>query len=452
MRKSKRILALSLAMAMSATCFTACGGGDDDGGGVSTPKPAPTLANDTKVQPPEQFPDNPDAKQIKLKVWAPAEEKNVVQGLCQQFDGAHPEFKIEFEFGDCAEPSAYEQVSKDPTTAADVFYFANDQLANLRDGGYIAKVPAEIKDRITPQLDDKALASCTVDGDLYSFPFTANLWYLYYNKSLFEGAGVDISSLDSIINANIAGCDYNFSIPLNNGWYIGGFFLGENGCTLFGPDGTDPRSCDWANDTGVAIVKYLVSLQKSNKMYKDDGNGDTIGLLKEGKCASFCTGSWNAVAIKEALGDNYAACKLPSFTFDLNGTQVTKTINPFGDYKSIGVNSQTQEPLASFLLAEFLVSDYAQEQRLKVRSMSPTSKVVMQLALDGEYNDPGVVANIQQAEQVVPRPTISQLAQYWSGAASIGSHVVKLTKKVQDDASIKAMLENAVANITAVKE
>lgn len=452
MRKSKRVLALSLAMAMSATCFTACGGGDDEGG-TTTPKPAPTLDTvGTTVQMPEQKDNDPSARELSLKVWAPAEEKNVVQELCKIFDGAHPEYKINFEFGDCAEPDAYTQVSKDPTTAADVFYFANDQLSNLKEGGYIAEVPTEIKDRLAPVLDEKAVASCTIDDKLYSFPFTANLWYLYYNKSLFEKAGVDTSDLDSIINANIEGCTYNFSIPLNNGWYIGGFFLGENGCTLFGPDGTDPKSCDWANDTGVAIVKYLVGLQKTGKMYKDDGNADTIGLLKDGKCASFCTGSWNAVAIKEALGDNYAACKLPQFTFELNGNKVTKKINPFGDYKSIGVNSQTKEPEAAFLLAEFLVGDFAQEQRLKVRSMSPTNKTVMQLAREGKYNDPGVVANIEQADQVVPRPTIPQLAQYWSGAASIGSHIVGLTKKVQDDASIKGMLENAVANITAVKE
>lgn len=450
MRKSKRILALSLAMAMSATCFTACGGGEEEGG-KATEVVRPTIAADTSFKRPEKVEKNADAKDVTLKVWAPAEEQNILRALCEAFNDSMASYKITFKFEEVPEPEAYKTVSKDPAAAADVFYFANDQLANLIDGGYIAEVPSEISDRISPVLDDAAVESCKSGGKLYSFPFTANVWYLYYNKSLFEKANVDTSSLDSIMGANIDGCDFNFSIPLDNGWYIGGFFLGENGCTLFGADGKDPTSCDWNNETGVAIVKYLKGLQETNKLYKDNGSADTIGLLESGKCASFCTGSWNAVAIRKALGDNYAACKLPSFTFDVNGKKVTKTINPFGDYKSIGVSKQTENPAAAFLLAEFLVSPWAQEQRLAARSMAPTHKEVMELALQGKYNDPGVVANIEQTKQVVPRPTISQLANYWTPAGGIGGNITGLTAKVADDAAIKKMLDKAVKNITAVK-
>ena len=446
MKKGKRILALLLAMVMCVSCFTACGNSGDDPAATKAPIQA-TVPPDTEIKAPEKVDNNADAKKVELKVWAPTEEQAILKTLCETFDGAHPEYDITFTYEECAEPDAYTTVSKDTAMAADVFYFANDQLSNLVEGGYIMELSSVIQERVEANLDSAAVESCKVDGKLYSIPFTANVWYLFYNTSMFTEE--EVKDLDVMMAKEIPGCDYNFSIPLNNGWYINGFFLG-GGCTLFGPNGDDPTACDWASDRGVAIVNYLNKLQATNRLYKDNGQADTIGLLASGKCASFCTGSWKALDIKEALGDNYGAVKLPKFTYEYNGEKVTKDITPFGDYKSIGVKRDTKYPAEAALLAEFLTGDYAQEVRLKARSISPTYKTIMDMA--DKYGDPAVTAGVAQTSTVIARPTIPQLANYWAPAATIGACIAGKHESVTtNDAKTLEFLQSIVDMITATK-
>ena len=68
-----------------------------------------------------------------------------------------------------------------------------------------------------------------------------------------------------------------------------------------------------------------------------DNGGNAIGLMAEGKLGAWCSGTWNAENVKAALGDNYAATKLP--TINLNG--VDGQLKSFADYKYIGVNMNT---------------------------------------------------------------------------------------------------------------
>ena len=446
MKKGKRLLALLLAMVMCVSCFTACGNSGDTAEPTKAPI-QPTVPPNTEIKAPEQVDNDGNAKKVELKVWAPTEEQAILKSLCETFDGAHPEYDITFTYEECAEPDAYTTVSKDTAMAADVFYFANDQLSNLVEGGYIMELSSTIQERVEANLDAAAVESCKVDGKLYSIPFTANVWYLFYNKSMFTEE--EVKDLDVMLSKEIEGCDYNFALPLNNGWYINGFFLG-GGCTLFGPNGDDPTQCDWASDRGVAIVNYLNKMVETGKFYKDNGNADSIGLLAEGKCASFCTGSWKALDIKEALGENYGAAKLPKFTYDYNGEKVTKDITPFGDYKSIGVKRDTEYPAEAALLAEFLTGDYAQEVRLKARSISPTYKTIMEMA--DKYGDPAVVAGVAQTSTVIARPTISQLAKYWDPAATVGLCITQKHASVTtDDATTMDFLKKISEKITAVK-
>ncbi len=445
MKKGKRLLALSLALVMCTTCFTACGGGDSEEATATRQPTQATLPPDTVIQKPEQFENNADAKKVELKVWAPIEEQKILKDLCTIFDGNHPEYDITFTLEECAEPDAQKTVSTDIEKAADVFYFANDQLTTLKEGGYLLELSPQIKERVEANLDPAAVASCVIDDTLYSVPFTANLWFMFYNTSMFTED--EVKDLNKIIEKKIDGVNYNISIPINDGWYIGGFFLG-GGCSLFGENGDNPTECDWNSDRGVAIVNYLNSLQNTEKLYK--GDVTSIGMLGKGELAAFCTGSWNALDIKKELGDNYGAVKLPSFTYDYNGEKVTADITPFGDYKSIGVKSNTKYPAEAALLAEFLAGDYAQEVRLKARSISPTFKTIMDMA--DKYNDPAVTAGVAQTNTVFPRPTISQIANYWTPAATIGTCVQsKATQVTSGDEETRKFLDTIVGAITAQK-
>lgn len=73
--------------------------------------------------------------------------------------------------------------------------------------------------------------------------------------------------------------------------------------------------------------------------------------------------------MKEKLGDNYAAAKLPTFTVD--GEQVQ--MGSFLGCKILGVNTQTQHPVEAMELAEYLTSEDAQIRRYEVRGYGPSN-------------------------------------------------------------------------------
>ena len=77
--------------------------------------------------------------------------------------------KITINLGAQSEKEAKDTVLTDPTAAADVFAFADDQLNELVQAGALQEVQLnadDIKSRNTPASVDAA----TVDGKLYAYP------------------------------------------------------------------------------------------------------------------------------------------------------------------------------------------------------------------------------------------------------------------------------------------
>lgn len=437
MRKGKKVIALLLGMSMIATCFSACGGDKKDGGEDPDAKRIVDVKLDEVdtmgIEKPAEVADNADAEQISLKVWCPSEEQKITEQLCDLFDKSHPEYKISFDFGVVSEDQAQAQVTLDPNAAADVFMFAGDQLSKLVEGKYVSELAESVANSVKDTHIEDAYNSCTIDGKAYAVPFTANLWYMFYNKDML--ADVDVTSLDAIFAKDFPDTDkgehvYNFAVDLSNGWYIAAFYY-AGGCSLFGDDGTDPKICDWAEEKGIKVLDYLNEKVATQKWYCDESY-EAIDKMRDGVVAAYCTGSWNALAVKEALGDKYAATCAPKITID--GKE--EWLKPFADFKMIGVNGVTKNPKAAQLLAEFLGGDYAQMIRLQTRQIQPTVKQLvedsspMKAELDYEKNYPAVQASLDQMAHTVNRPKTSQIVNYWTPAQALGGAIYQQKEDV----------------------
>ena len=450
MRKSKKIIALLLGTSMIATCFSGCGkkGNDskesDDAKRIVNVdlKDLNGFIEACNIEVPQATDNNADAEKIKLKVWCPSEEQKITEQLCELYDDTDPEFDIEFEYGVVSEADAKQQLTADLSVGADVFMFAGDQLSEMVEGGYMAKINETLAEEIKDTQIEQAYEACKIDGDLYAVPFTANLWYMFYNKEMYTED--EVQSLDTMFEKDLGSGVYNFSIDIANGWYIAGFFY-AGGCTLYGPDGTDPTSCDWAEDKGIAVVDYLNEKVATGKLYKDESY-DSIPMLQEGKLAAYCTGSWNAKAISDALGKNYAATCAPQIT--VNGT--TDYIKPFADFKMIGVKATTEYPKAAQKLAQFLGGDYAQAVRLQSREVQPTVKALVENVpsnVDYQNNYPAVYASLEQMKHTVNRPSVSQFSKYWTPAQGLGSYIYNKKDEVLNADRQKFVAEKIVAKI-----
>ena len=80
-------------------------------------------------------------------------------------------------------------------------------------------------------------------------------------------------------------------------------------------------------------------------------------------------GTWRANDAAEVWGENYAACKLPTYT--LNGEQVQMA--SFSGYKLIGVNPHSANVGAAMLLADFVTNEENEGLRFQERAQGPSN-------------------------------------------------------------------------------
>lgn len=428
--KKKKVLSLLLATAMAATCLTACGGSNDTTDTTDTTDETTNEAgDDTTDEAGDDTTDTTDeastADEEKItatiKVWSPSEDQSADNGnwlgkMCDAFNEAHPNWDLKFDYGVCAEGDAKTQVGQDPTAAADVYMFANDQLTDLIAANGIAKLGGETETYVKETNSQAIVDSVTVDGAVYGVPFTTNTWFMYYDTSAFTED--EAKSLDAMLAKD------KVSFPLNNSWYIASFYV-ANGCTLFGNGTDEAAGIDFGGDKGAAVTKYLVDMV-ANPNFVNDKDGSGLAGLRDGSVKAMFSGSWDYAAVKEALGDNFGVTVLPSITIDGQECQMKS----FAGSKAIGVNPNSQYPQVAVALAKFLGSAEAQQSHYELRSIVPCNTEL--LAQEEVKADALVVAqNATFDTTSILQPFVSKMGNYWTPAENFGNSL--LNKEVTAD-------------------
>lgn len=386
----KKILGVTAAVAMLLGA-SACGSSNNGG----------TAAKSTQA--------------IKLTVWGPSEDQakssSWLPTMEKQFEKAHPEYKITWKNAVVSEGDAGTTVKQDPSAAADVYMFSNDQLGTLIDAQAIGEVSDDAKAQIKKQDDEAVIKSVTgTDGKIYGVPFTGNTYFMFYNKSKFSSD--DIKSLDTMLQKG------KVSFNLGNSWYLPAFYTGA-GMTLFGKDGAtakDGVKMDSAAATDV--TKYLVDLVKNPNFVVDNDEGAGLAAMQNGTVDAIFSGTWSASDVKKALGDNYAAAQLPSFTTSGGKTYQMKA---FYGSKAVAFNPNSKYPQAAAEFATYLGSTEAQKAHYTMRQIVPTDK-----SLASTYkNDPAAVAqNDTIANTSTLQPTIAAMGNFWDPCKTFGTAIV----------------------------
>ena len=369
------------------------------------------------------------AEPVKLKLWGSQDDQAMLSEMVEGFKAANPDKSYEIELGVVGEPDARARYLEDPTAAADVFAFANDQILDLVNAGALYEVTIN-KDAIVAANVAGSIEAATVNGELYAYPMTAdNGYFLYYDKSVIDEEAV--KSLDGILAAAQAAGKRMF-MDVSNGWYIASFFLGAGG-TLTVVDGV--QVSDFNNEKGLAAGEAIKAFTAHEAFMTGDdailtgGMGDTI--------AAGVSGTWNADAIKEKLGDNYAAAKLPTFT--AAGEQVQ--MSSFAGFKLVGVNSMTEYPEDAMALAEWLTNEENQLKRFEQRAMGPSNINVAQS--EAVQANIALAALAAQANYAYSQKEV--LGSYWTPAEAFGA-----TMEAKDySKDVQTLLDEMVAVINA---
>ena len=219
----------------------------------------------------------------------------------------------------------------------------------------------------------------TSDGAQFGLPRDLNVIALYYNKKLFDAAGIaypdDTWNWDKLVevgkqltkDSNGDGQTdqwglYTETTDMENYWLS---LVWQNGGSFFGPDG---KTSALATPEASGGIQFLQDLIYKDKILAEPaifaGSGDAF---EQGLAAMEINGSW-LVATDQAAGLDFGIAPIPAgpagrFT----------SVNPTGAV----VYKGTKSPDAAWEFVKYLASPPAQEQLMQLRAAVPVSKEVL---------------------------------------------------------------------------
>ena len=412
----KKAIALTLAGAM-ALSLAACGGSASVAASEST---AAESAATGAVE------------DVTLTMWGAEEDQDLLRQISDKFiEENKDKVNLTINIGVQSESECKDTVLNDPEAAADVYAFADDQLNQLVAAGALQEIPAEmnledVKTRNSPASVDAA----TIDGKLYAYPLTAdNGYFMFYDSSFYTEE--DVKSLDTMLE-KAAAAGKKVSMDLANGWYLYSFYAGAGLELGLNEDGVT-NFCNWNEAPGADVTQAIIDIAK-NPGFVSLKDESFTGELKAGNLVAGVNGTWRANDAAEVWGDNYAACKLPTYT--LNGEQVQMA--SFSGFKLIGVNRHSKNVGWAMLLADYVTNEENETLRFEMRGQGPSNLKALENAAS-----PALTAVVAQSEFA----SLQRVGNnFWTPAESLGSILAKGNAEGKDT---QALVDEAVAGITA---
>ena len=372
--------------------------------------------------------DLPEAVEtVEINVWATAAEEAVITKVVNEWNAEHDavnQFKIKFTAvaeGDCGTT-----LSKDPTVdgAPALFLCADDHIADLTSKNIIAEIKGERREKIEKNNTDVAVMGVTQKGAVWGYPVTSdNGYFLWYNKSL---VGADkVGSLEDLLaHAKATGKSVLMDVP--NGWYANSFIMSPQACGTeslkwtTNAEGQNVYETNWDNEVAVKVSEYIAGLL--TPYYKDGtlkiGSNDVIQQgFADGTMLAAVSGTWMEPTLKEEIGANLAADKLPEYHIDGKAYQMAS----FGGSKVYCINKTrpVAEQKTAAALAELLTTKNAQLVRFEERGSLPCN---LEAAKDKRYTENVSIGGAAFVKQSAYACVQSQTAEgrYWDIGKAIG--------------------------------
>ncbi|HKF86264.1 MAG TPA: sugar ABC transporter substrate-binding protein [Candidatus Limnocylindrales bacterium] len=319
---------------------------------------------------------------ITYSIWGDPQEITSQTAIADAFHAANPDITVNVDVADWDAYWDKLQTGLAGGAAPDVFamdgplfpdYQSRDVLLDLkplidRDGYDLT------------QLADQGVADfTTADGGQYGLPRDLNTIVLYYNKAMFDAAGIpypdetwDWNKLREVA-AQLTKDDDGDGKPEQWGFYtettdMENFWLSavwQNGGDVLSPDG---KTTVLDTDQTAGGIQFLQDLIWKDKVMPDPAvTAETGDAFEQGQAAMEANGSW-LVPTHTAAGLDFGIAPLPSgpagrFT----------SVNPTGAV----VYKNSKSPDAAWEFVKYLASPAAQEQLMQLKASLPVSKEVL---------------------------------------------------------------------------
>jgi multiple sugar transport system substrate-binding protein len=240
---------------------------------------------------------------ISYAVWD-QNQVPAMEQIVKKFNETEPEITVDIQVTPWEQYWTKLQTSATGGSAPDVFWMTNAYFPNYADGGVLASLQdrAEQDQLDLGQYVDAMTKAYTWDGKLYGLPKDVDTIGLWYNKALFDKAGVDyptdewtwqdVKDAAKKLTDREAGV-YGIAAPVadQTGYYETIF---QSGGYVVSPDGT---KSGYDSPEAIAAIQYWVDFIAEGLSPSVQQMTDTEpeSLFTSGKVAMHYNGSWAAI-------------------------------------------------------------------------------------------------------------------------------------------------------------
>lgn len=315
-----------------------------------------------------------------------------------------------------------------PASCADIFCFAQDQLARVVHSNLLASLNSASVKSITENCDEASIEAAKIGDTVRAFPFTKdNGYFMYYDKRVV--ATEHVGSLEDILaDCEAAGKNFSMNLTKDGGsWYSAAFFY-ATGCrsewTTDANGNFTNYDDNFLSDEGVVALKGLQKVLKSSRYIS---SAEVADLSAATPSAVVVSGIWGYKAAQQALGADLGVAPLPSFTVDGESYQLVSYLGS----KLMGVKPQSDPYRAAYLqkLAIYLTSEECQKERFEAVGWGPSN-----IEAAKQASSPALDVLLKQAKTTLQ----GQYPTNWW--AKLDTMVGNAKTSESDDASLNALL------------
>ena len=385
--------------------------------------------------------------EITLFTWTRPAELAANQNLCAQFESQHPDLRVEIinEPGDRAMDKLQAMVAAgnppDVMSIHGAFFIPLAAKAALLDLDPLIRSDSGFDlDDFYPDL----VRLCRYNAKLYSLPRYTSVYVLFYNKDLFDAAGLSYPDEKWTWDDYLAaarkltiqspdperrrfGCVIDFwgarIYPWV--WAAGGEILDEDRkrCLLDGPEAKQ-------------ALQFLVDLRHKWKVCPPTTMAErreNIAMFTNGQVAMFQTGAWDIQAMQQATTLRWDIAPLP-------GRKQHATLLGMENY---AIAAGTKHPKEAWELFKFLLGPEAQETMARELEKQPSRQSVANgpyLAEKVGYNRRAFVEALDYARQAPNIPEWDRVSHFiqdqldlmWIGKVSVEEGTRRAARQVTE--------------------
>jgi multiple sugar transport system substrate-binding protein len=392
----------------AAILVSACGGTTATPSTVapttSAAAPASQPATSPSAAPSDAGYTGPEAT-ISYSIWGDPQEIKNQQAIVDAFHAKVPQITVKVTVSDWEPYWDKLQTSIAGGDAPDVFamdgplfpdYQTRDVLLDLkplieRDGYDLG------------QLADQAVADFTTPDGQFGLPRDLNVVALYYNKKMFDTAGIpypdDTWDWDKLVavakqltlkDASGKTTQWGFyteSTDMENYWSE---LVWQSGGDIIS---ADHKTSLVASDQAAAGLQFLQDLIWKHKVMPDAAITDALGdAFEQGQAAMEANGSW-LVATHLAAGLDFGIAPLPK-----GPAGRATSINPTGAV----VYKGTKNPDAAWAFVKYLASPEAQTKIMELKASLPANKDVLNGPFATSFDGAKVLADAVGYARIKP--------------------------------------------------